>query len=114
MLDGVWEIKRAVILGQEIAHDNSSWTILGSRLVAEPSGTMHGEGVIQINVDCEPKTLDFTVVDGVHQDISFKCIFELRGDLLIICHSAPGADRPTEFSSAWGNGQGIVVLQRRK
>lgn len=41
-------------------------------------------------------------------------IYELDGDLLMVCNASPGEGRPTEFVSKSGSGLTLQFLKRSK
>ena len=57
----------------------------------------------------EPKTIDYVFLHGENQGQSPYGIYELEGDQLKFCFSAPGAPRPTDFSARRGDGKTVTV-----
>jgi uncharacterized protein (TIGR03067 family) len=53
----------------------------------------------------EPKTIDYVFLHGENQGQSPYGIYELEGDQLKFCFSAPGAPRPTDFSAGEAMGR---------
>jgi uncharacterized protein (TIGR03067 family) len=43
-----------------------------------------------------------------------KGIWKLDGDVLLICYSRPGADRPTDFTAPKGSSRTLYTLRRRE
>jgi hypothetical protein len=61
----------------------------------------------------EPMALDMTTINHTDQSLIYtKAIYRLRGRVLIYCVGAPGKDRPTDFMTATGSGNTLVVLRR--
>jgi hypothetical protein len=61
----------------------------------------------------DPMALDLTTIN--HSDKSLmhtKATYRLKGQVLIYCVGAPGKDRPTDFTTASGDGNTLVVLKR--
>jgi uncharacterized protein (TIGR03067 family) len=61
----------------------------------------------------EPMALDMTTINHTDQSLMYtKAIYRLKGQVLIYCVGAPGKDRPTDFTTATGDGNTLVVLRR--
>lgn len=48
------------------------------------------------------------------EEIDFRRIYKLDGDMLYWCVSNPRKDRPSEFRAKGGQGQFLLVLTRKK
>jgi uncharacterized protein (TIGR03067 family) len=57
----------------------------------------------------EPKTIDYVFLHGENQGQSPYGIYELEGDQLKFCFSAPSAARPTDFTTRRGDGKTVTV-----
>ncbi len=62
----------------------------------------------------KPKTIDYVMIEGPTKGKKHLGIYELDGDTVKFCFAAPGADRPTEFSSKEGSEQTFSVWKRDK
>src|SRR5262249_3796434 len=59
-----------------------------------------------------PKTIDVTVADGLNKGSVLLGIYEISGDTLKVCFDPEGKKRPTEFKSAAGS-ENVVVVHKR-
>ena len=60
----------------------------------------------------KPATIDYVNLAGAAKGKSQSGIYELSGDTLRVCMSAPGGPRPSDFSSKPGDGRSYTVWQR--
>jgi len=64
-------------------------------------------------IPAEPMALDMTTINHNDKSLMYtKAIYRLKGQVLTYCVGAPGKDRPTDFTTAAGNGNTLVVLRR--
>jgi uncharacterized protein (TIGR03067 family) len=71
------------------------------------------KGTHKLDPTKKPKTID-AQHEGSSKDQTMLGIYELKGDEFKVCFSAPGKDRPTEFTSKSGTGQFVHVWKRQK
>ena len=57
----------------------------------------------------KPHLIDYVNLEGSNKGKSQAGIFELIGDSLKICMSAPGKPRPVDFSSKTGDGRSYTT-----
>ena len=69
---------------------------------------------ITIDPTKKPKTIDYQVIDGPTKGKKHLGIYELAGDTLKSCFGAPGAERPTDFTSKPGDKHTATVWKRAK
>jgi hypothetical protein len=61
----------------------------------------------------EPGRIDLTTVyEGDPTRLRTQGIYTVRGDVLRYSVAAPGRPRPSDFTSAQGDGRTVVVLKR--
>jgi hypothetical protein len=61
----------------------------------------------------EPGRIDLTTVyEGDPTPLRTQGVYTVRGDVLRYSVAAPGRPRPTDFTSARGDGRTVVVLKR--
>ena len=80
---------------------DAKWTFDGEKVKATVNGTDYA---CKAKVDAEAKpfaTIDLVIDDGPEdaKGKTSKGIYKLDGDKLTICVSAPGKDRPKEFTT---------------
>jgi uncharacterized protein (TIGR03067 family) len=78
--------------------------------------TDHGtsRGTFLVDATKSPKTMDITITEGGAKGVTFRGIYELKGDTYKLCGSPTGTDRPKEFASKPGSGYILQVLERVK
>ena len=59
-----------------------------------------------------PKTIDVTPSDGPQKGKTWKGIYLLQDDALIVCRTREGGERPTDFTADAKKGQELILLKR--
>ncbi len=80
----------------------------GDKIIAH-GGPKPDEGRFTLRPKGRPKEIDLVRGDKVYPGI-----YELQGDVLTLCINDPGQERPTEFKTAAGSEQVLLVLRREK
>ncbi len=84
----------------------------------ETTVTVGGQLIIKakfsLDPSKEPKTIDYDVTDGPTKGKKHLGIYELNGSTVKFCFGAPGAERPTDFTSKPGERRTISVWKRDK
>ena len=62
----------------------------------------------------KPKSIDYRVISGPNAGKTQLGIYELNGDTVRFCFSAPSMDRPTDFTAKEGDGRTSSVWKREK
>ena len=62
----------------------------------------------------KPKSIDYRVISGPNAGKTQLGVYELNGDTVRFCFSAPGMDRPTDFTAKAGDGRTSSVWKRKK
>ena len=104
MIEGKWTL----IDGEQDGQDISDADLQQSTL--EIVGNVHtvnlGDDVLKgthiLNSDHRPMTIDSTDTAGPFAGQSLLGIFKVEDDVFTVCFAAPGADRPTEFTTKDG------------
>jgi uncharacterized protein (TIGR03067 family) len=113
--DGRWAVERYEVNGQvRDARAMAGYVIIHSRTTATlelNGGEVGTERVIWAEARAGAGQMDFTSDRwaGVKRGI-----WKLDGDTLTECESAPGGDRPTEYTAPAGSGRTLWVLKRVK
>jgi uncharacterized protein (TIGR03067 family) len=78
--------------------------------------TMGGQTVMKATIKVDPskrpKTIDYVMTDGPTKGKTQLGIYEVDGDTFKSCFAAPGADRPTDFTSKPGDRRTSTVWKR--
>jgi uncharacterized protein (TIGR03067 family) len=69
---------------------------------------------ISINPSSKPKAIDYEMTEGVTKGKKQLGIYELDGDSFKSSFGAPGAERPTDFTSTAGDHRTVSVWKRQK
>src|SRR5437016_1725638 len=69
---------------------------------------------ITIDLSKKPKTIDYQMLDGFTKGKKQLGIYELEGDKFKSCFAAPGAERPTDFTSKPGDKRTVSLWKRQK
>jgi hypothetical protein len=72
------------------------------------------KATITVDPSKNPKTMDYQMTEGVTKGKTQLGIYELDGDTFRSCFSAPGAERPTEFTTKPGDQRTLTVWKREK
>jgi uncharacterized protein (TIGR03067 family) len=67
-----------------------------------------------VDVGQSPKTIDYAITAGGAKGKTQYGIYERDGELLRICYAGPGKTRPTDFTSATGDGKTVTVWKPAK
>lgn len=93
---------------------NSKRVCQGDELTATVGGQLVMKAKITVDPTKKPKTIDYQVIDGPTEGKKHLGIYELAGDTLKSCFGAPGAERPTDFTSKPGDKRTATVWKRAK
>jgi uncharacterized protein (TIGR03067 family) len=84
----------------------------------ETSVTMGGQAFFKAKITLDPtknpKTIDYTMTEGVNKGKQQLGIYELDGDTLKSCFAAPGVERPTDFTGKEGEHRTVSIWKRSK
>jgi uncharacterized protein (TIGR03067 family) len=117
LLEGEWSMVSGERDGQAIPEDLAK---TGKRVVKDGETTVTlGDMVVMkakftIDPSKKPKTIDYSVNEGAAKGNKVLGIYELDGDTIKFCFSAPDKDRPTDFSAKEGSGRTLSVWKRNK
>lgn len=111
-LEGEWAMVSAILNGvamnqamvewcQRITRGNVSRVVAGPQVFVNVSFTLDNSK--------QPHVIDYLNLEGASEGESQAGIFELIGDSLKICMSAPGHPRPADFSSKPGDGRSYTT-----
>jgi uncharacterized protein (TIGR03067 family) len=113
-MQGEWQMVSSVQNGKEVPPEVAEKivrTIKGDKYTLTADGKEIAKGTFKIDPSKKPKTID---AKREGSDDAAPGIYELEGDTQKVCLSAPGKDRPSEFSSKEGSGHVLTVWKRKK
>ena len=115
-LQGTWKRTAAEMDGKKVSADElqkTTLTIKSDEYVLK-MGDQTRKGHIKLDPTKKPKQIDIISGAGPNKGKSLLGIYELEGDTFRYCIAQAGKDRPTEFASRPGSGQGLYVNKREK
>ena len=115
-LQGTWSAIQAVRDGK------SADDVVGHRLsmtgnrfsIRSRDGSSLYEGTVRTDPSAKPATIDFEHASGTLKGKTWKGIYALDGDTLLICDNAPDLDkgRPAAFQAKAGSGYVFITFRR--
>jgi len=117
LLEGDWSLVSGERDGQTIPEE---FVKTGKRSVkdAETSVIINDMVVMKAKFKIDPikkpKTIDYAVTDGPEKGKTVLGIYELDGDTVKFCFSAPDKERPSEFTAKEGSGRTLSLWKRNK
>ena len=114
-LEGEWAMVSAVFNGVAMNQSMVKWCkriTRGNvtRVVAGPQVFLNAS--FALDGSSQPPAIDYLNLEGPSKGKSQAGIFEVKGDALRICMSAPGQSRPAEFSSKPGDERSYTTWRR--
>jgi uncharacterized protein (TIGR03067 family) len=117
-MKGTWSVVRVEMDGEKVPE--GELTKLKIQIAADGAMTVRSEGktfiqtTTRIDPTTKPKAIDVTYTLGDFKDQSARGIYEIDGDIVKYCRSAPGKDRPSEFATKKGSGAIFAIYKRDK
>jgi uncharacterized protein (TIGR03067 family) len=113
--EGEWQMISGVMNGQPMEASAVQWV---KRITRGNQTTVYAGPQVMMAVQfthdasTSPPTIEYTNTAGANKGKSQQGIYEISGDQLKVCVSAPGAPRPAEFDSKPGDGRTFTVWRR--
>jgi uncharacterized protein (TIGR03067 family) len=111
-IQGYWVAAEAELGGNKLPDDQRKSIKLDLKDGKYQLGV--DKGTYKLDAAAKPKTIDVVGTDGPNKGKTIPAIYELDGDTLKICYELGGKGRPTEFKTAAGTKQFLVVYKREK
>jgi uncharacterized protein (TIGR03067 family) len=115
-LEGTW----TMVSGEKDGKKFSADVVKGAKLVFK--GDTHDvkvgddifKGTHKLDPSKKPAAIDAMDTEGAFKGKTTLGIYDLEGDTFKVCFSAPGKDRPKEFSTTAGTGHILHVWKKEK
>jgi uncharacterized protein (TIGR03067 family) len=114
-LQGEWSMVSGIADGFPIPAEmlaNSKRICKGDELTVIVGGQLIMKAKIAVDPSKNPKTIDYDVTEGPTKGKKHIGIYELNGDSFKSCFGAPGAERPSDFTSKAGDNRTSTVWNR--
>lgn len=115
-LQGTWTATGAVrdgraaedVVGHRLAVSGTRF-----RIVSRDGKPLY-TGIVRMDPSAKPAAIDFEHTEGVLRGKTWKGIYALDGDRLVICDNAPNLDkgRPAVFEATSGSGYVLITFER--
>jgi uncharacterized protein (TIGR03067 family) len=84
----------------------------GDEITTRMNGNLYFKAKITIDPSKAPKTIDYQMIEGFNKGEKQLGIYELSGGTFKSSFGAPGAERPTDFTTKPGDGRTLIVWKR--
>lgn len=110
---GSWKQVAFVSNGERSAfHPNALLTVSEQEYSVSVNGKVIQRGRSVSDTSVSPCQSDVTVTEGVDIGQKYAQIFQVHGDVLLVCRGQAGAQRPSEFKSDPGSGTQLSLWLR--
>ena len=116
-LVGHWRCLSATIDGKSVSEKKTSelrLTITKDRYKTEDAKEVLFDSVFSLDSTSKPARISMTGTEGDLTGKQAKGIFEVSGDLLVLCYTMPEKAAPVSFQSAPGSGAYLTIWKREK
>ena len=116
-LQGEWTLVSGERGGQAFSADymkNSKRVAKGDETTVTIQGQLFMKARFTLDPSKSPKTIDYSVTDGLYAGNTQLGIYELDGDKVKYCFSVHGKERPTNFTTKPEDGRTLSVWKREQ
>jgi len=116
-LQGEWSMVSGASDGMQIPEEyrkEMKRVCKGDELTVSRGEEVIMKAKITLDASAKPKTIDYDVTDGPNKGKKQLGIYEFDGETVKFCLSAPGDERPKEFSSKEGEKRILSVWKKAK
>jgi uncharacterized protein (TIGR03067 family) len=101
-LQGTWVLVAMQREGEDVPPEEfKGWTAVyeTNRISLHDGERVRRRGIVTLDPSRKPKAVNTWDQDGPFEDQTVPGIYELDGDILKLCFSRPGSERPKEFTT---------------
>src|SRR5436309_2876477 len=116
-LQGEWVMVSGSADGQPMPEDmlkQMKRVCKGDEITVTMGGQLYLKAKINLDPSKKPKTIDYQMTGGPTNGKTQLGIYELQGGQFKACFAAPGAERPTDFTSQSGDKRTVSLWKRQK
>jgi uncharacterized protein (TIGR03067 family) len=116
-MQGEWSMVSGEIAGQPLPEalvKTGKRVVKGNETTSTIGGQLFFKANFTIDPTKKPKTIDYQMIDGPTKGKVQYGIYDLKGDTIRFCFSAPGKDRPTQFMTKAGDEQTLSSWKKPK
>lgn len=116
-LQGEWTMVSGSSGGMDLPKQmlkNSKRVCKGNETTVEVGGQLLMKAKFALDPSRKPKTIDYQVSEGRNAGKTQLGIYELDGDTVKFCFASPGGERPSDFTTAAGDGRTCSLWTREK
>lgn len=113
--EGEWRMLSGVMNGKAMDESMVKWV----RRVTEGNQTTVMAGpqtMLKVEFSCDasqsPMTIDYVNLAGSHKGKTQHGIYKFEGDVLTVCVAPPGAPRPVQWESLFGDNRTLTAWRR--
>jgi uncharacterized protein (TIGR03067 family) len=117
LLQGEWSMVSGSANGQEMPKEmrkQMKRLCKGNETTTTMGGEVFLKAKITIDPSKNPKTIEYQMTDGPTKGKKQFGIYQVDGNTFKSCFAAPGAERPTDFSSKPGDQRTLSTWKREK
>jgi uncharacterized protein (TIGR03067 family) len=114
-LPGIWQAISAIVSGEPIPVsdvNNIRLTLTATRFTTSRAGETLFDSTYTSDATTSPKRIEMIGTGGDFEGQPALGIYAFEGEILQLCYTMPGFQRPTEFASARGSGAFLITLKR--
>jgi uncharacterized protein (TIGR03067 family) len=114
-LQGEWSMVSGTADGQAMPEEmvkEMKRVCKGDQTTTTMGGQVFMKAKITLDPSKKPRTIDYEMTEGFTKGKKQLGIYELDGDTFKSCFAAPGADRPTQFTSKPGEHRTLSLWRR--
>jgi uncharacterized protein (TIGR03067 family) len=113
--EGEWSGVSLVLNGQALPADfvkSFKRVVKGNETTVLNGGQVILKATYTVDASKSPRSIDYQITQGPDKGKMQLGIYEFEGEMVRVCLSQPGSDRPTEFASKAGDGRTFGVWKK--